>query len=182
MIAKALAEYGARRVYILGRRLDVLQDAASRINRLDVIVPICCDVTSQQSLEDIASRIESEAGFVNLLVCNAGIAGPQVPAPGPNTTIDEFRSQQLAHSVDEFTDTFRVNATSVWYTTMAFLKLLDGGNKMKNVEQTSQVIVISSIGAFNKKAPGGWAYGPSKAATTHMARMLSHVLPTWDIR
>jgi NAD(P)-dependent dehydrogenase (short-subunit alcohol dehydrogenase family) len=44
------------------------------------------------------------------------------------------------------------------------------------------VVVTSSIGGFNKSAPGGWAYGPSKAAATHIAKMLSVVLPTWGIR
>jgi hypothetical protein len=75
-----------------------------------------------------------------------------------------------------------VNSTSVWYTSMAFLQLLDNGNKKGNVKQSSQIVVTSSIGGFNKKAPGGWAYGPSKAAATHIAKQLSVVLPTWNIR
>jgi NAD(P)-dependent dehydrogenase (short-subunit alcohol dehydrogenase family) len=65
---------------------------------------------------------------------------------------------------------------------VAFLKLLDNGNKKGNVEQPSQVIVTSSIGAFNKKAPGGWAYNQSKAAVTLAAKQLSVVLPNWNIR
>jgi NAD(P)-dependent dehydrogenase (short-subunit alcohol dehydrogenase family) len=182
MIAKALAHAGAERVYIVGRRLNVLQEAVDLIGLPRVVVPLYCDVTSKVSLESVVSLVESDVGHLNLLVCNAGIGGPQVPAPGPATTLDEFRDQQLAHEVDDFTATFKVNATSVWYSTMAFLKLLDNGNKKGNVEQTSQVVVISSIAAFNKKAPGGWAYGPSKAAATHMAKALSVVLPTWNIR
>jgi len=110
------------------------------------------------------------------------VSGPQVKAPGPETTLDEWRDQQLSYDFNEFTDTFKVNATSVWYTAMAFLKLLDNGNKKGNVVQSSQVVVTSSIGGFNKKAPGGYAYGPSKAAATHIAKQLSNVLPTWNIR
>lgn len=182
MIAKALANAGAARVYIVGRRVDILQQAASSINKPSVVVPLYCDVTSKISLESIVSVVQTDVGYLNLLVCNAGVSGPQVKAPGPHTSLDEWRTQQMSHDFDEFTNTFKVNATSVWYTAMAFLKLLDTGNKRKNVEQTSQVIVMSSIGGFNKKAPGGYAYGPSKAAATHIAKQLSNVLPTWNIR
>ncbi|KAH8884606.1 NAD(P)-binding protein [Thozetella sp. PMI_491] len=182
MIAKALAEAGAHRVYILGRRLDVLQAAAASIGHPTVVSPLYCDVTSKISLESIASVIETDAGYLNLVVANAGVGGPQVPPPGPDTTLDEWRDRQLAQECDEFTSTFKVNATSVWYTAMAFLKLLDNGNKRGNVEQSSQVVVVSSVATFNKTSPGGYAYGASKAAATHIAKQLSTVLPTWNIR
>ncbi|KAK0628892.1 rhamnolipids biosynthesis 3-oxoacyl-reductase [Bombardia bombarda] len=182
MMAKALADAGAARVYIVGRRVDVLQAAAASINRPAVVVPLYCDVTSKISLESIVSVIDTDVGFLNLLVCNAGIGGPQVPAPGPTTTLDEWRDQQLSFDFDDFTNTFKVNATSVWYSTMAFLKLLDKGNARKNVAQSSQVVVTSSIAGFNKRATGGSAYGASKAATTHIAKSLGVVLPRWNIR
>jgi NAD(P)-dependent dehydrogenase (short-subunit alcohol dehydrogenase family) len=65
---------------------------------------------------------------------------------------------------------------------MTFLPLLDAGNKKGNVQQTSQVLVTSSIAAFNKKAPGGYAYGQSKAAANLAVKHLSIVLPKWKIR
>lgn len=183
MMAKALAEGGAARVYIVGRRVDVLQAAAASIGKPTVVVPLYCDVTSKISLESIVSVIAKDVGYLNLLVCNAGIGGPQVPAPEPGvTTLDEWRDRQLAFDLDEYTATFKVNATSVWYTAMSMLKLLDNGNKKGNVEQSSQVVVTSSIAAYNRTAPGGWAYGQSKAATTHIVKQLSVVLPTWNIR
>lgn len=182
MIAKALAEAGAARVYIVGRRTDVLQSAAASINKPTVVVPLYCDVTSKISLESVVSVIENDAGFLNLVVCNAGIGGPQVPFPQPGSSIEEWQAKQLAFDFDQYTDTFRVNVSSVWYTAMSCLKLLDAGNKRGNLGYTSQVVVTSSVAAFNKKAPGGWAYGQSKAATTHLAKQLSVVLPTWNIR
>ncbi|SPQ26859.1 e6bdad27-c5aa-431f-b837-c7bc8fb3779a [Thermothielavioides terrestris] len=184
MMARALADAGAARVYIVGRRVDVLQAAAASINRPSVVVPLYCDVTSKVSLESIVSVVETDAGLLNLLVCNAGVGGPQVRAPVPGeTTLEEWREMQMAGSFEDFTNTFRVNSTSVWFTAMAFLKLLDAGNRKGNLPGvSSQVVVTSSIAGFNKAAPGGWAYGPSKAAATHIAKMLSVVLPTWGIR
>lgn len=56
------------------------------------------------------------------------------------------------------------------------------GNKHGNVEQKSQVVATSSIGGFNKQNTGGYAYGQSKAACTHLVKQLAIALPQWDIR
>ncbi|KAI1366896.1 short chain dehydrogenase [Xylaria arbuscula] len=170
MLTKALAANGAAKVYILGRRLNVLQEAASSIGNPNVVVPVTCDVTSVESLKAAVSHIERDAGFVNLLVCNSGIAGPFGNQPKPETTLDEFVSANLAVPVEDYTNTFAVNTSAVWYSTMTFLKLLEAGNARANVEQKSQVVAISSID------------GQSKAACTHLIKHLSVVLPQWDIR
>jgi NAD(P)-dependent dehydrogenase (short-subunit alcohol dehydrogenase family) len=186
MMARALAEAGAHRVYIVGRRVEVLQEAANNIAVSSgvpgVVVPLYCDVSSRISLESVVTVIENDAGCLNLLCCNAGISGPKTSQPNENTNLAEWREQQLAVDPDDFTNTFKVNTTAVWYTTMAFLNLLDAGNKKGNVEQKSQVVITSSIAAFNKVAPGGWAYGQSKCAVVHLGRQLSIALPTWGIR
>lgn len=186
MMAKALAEAGAARVYIVGRRVDLLQEAAASIGRPSVVVPLYCDVTSKVSLESIVSVVETDMGYVNLVVCNAGVGGPEPgPPTGPAaaTTLAEWRDAQMAVDFEDFTNTFRVNSAAVWFTAVAFLKLLDAGNRRGNMPGVrSQVVVTSSIAGFNKMAPGGWAYGPSKAAATHIAKMLSVVLPKWGIR
>ncbi|KAI0875815.1 short chain dehydrogenase [Hypoxylon argillaceum] len=181
MITKALAANGAAKVYILGRRLDKLQEAASSIGNPS-IVPVVCDVASVESLKAAASHIEKDAGFVNLLVCNSGIGGPFGIRPNAETTLDEFIAGNLAAPIEEYTNTFAVNTSGVWYTTMSFLKLLDAGNARGNVEQKSQIVATSSIGGFNKINTGGFAYGQSKAACTHLIKNLSVVLPQWDIR
>ncbi|GAW21913.1 hypothetical protein ANO14919_114400 [Xylariales sp. No.14919] len=156
MITKALASNGAAKVYILGRRLNVLREAASNIGNPN-IVPVICDVTSVEALKTAVSQIEQDAGYVNLLVCNSGIGGPFGNQPKPETTLDEFVSANMAAPIEDYTKTFAVNASAVWYTTMSFLKLLDAGNSRANVEQKSQVVAVSSIGGFNKTNTGGFA-------------------------
>ncbi|KAI1387704.1 NAD(P)-binding protein [Hypoxylon trugodes] len=181
MITKALATNGASKVYILGRRLNALQQAAAQIGSGNVI-PVTCDVTSKESLQSAVDQIQQEVGFVNLVVCNSGIGGPYGNRPKPETTLDEFIEANLSVPPEDYTNTFGVNTTAVWYTAMSFLKLLDAGNKKRNVEQKSQVVAISSIGGLNKINTGGFAYGQSKAACIHLIKHLSVVLPQWDIR
>lgn len=186
MMTRAIANAGAAKVYIAGRRLDVLQAAAASIGKPDVVVPITCDVTSQDSLNALVAHIEKDTGYLNLLLCNSGVGGPQVPAPSvagdTPPSIKDWATQHLAIPMAEYERTFSVNVTSVWYTTMACLELLDKGNKAGNLGWSSQVVVTSSIGGFNRKAPGGYAYGQSKAAATHATKQLAVVLPTWGIR
>lgn len=180
MMALALAKNGASKVYIAGRRLEVLQKAAASAG--PNVIPLQCDVTSKSSLADAVKHIEQDAGYLNLLVCNSGIGGPQVAPIKPETTLDEWADSNFALEMDDYMNTFKVNSASVWFTSMAFLKLLDKGNKKGNVQQSSQIVVTSSIAAFNKKAPGGWPYGQSKAAATLAVKQLAVALPQWNIR
>ncbi|KAK4100551.1 NAD(P)-binding protein [Parathielavia hyrcaniae] len=77
MMARALASAGAAPVYIVGRRLDVLQVAiAATPLSSAVLVPLCCDVTDKASLESVVSIVERDVGYLNLLVCNADTGGP----------------------------------------------------------------------------------------------------------
>ncbi|KAJ2906512.1 hypothetical protein MKZ38_001493 [Zalerion maritima] len=217
MIANALANNGAKRVFIAGRRLDVLNDAARRIGLANVM-PLYCDVTSKVSLGSLVSLIEGDTGYVNVVFANAGIGesppdslvwvldrqrsrpswvgfptdrlkifvrigGPNAPTPDARSmSLEQWAKANLEHPMEDFTSTFNVNVSSVWYTAMAFLPLLDRGNKVRNVTQSSQVVATSSIAAFNKAAPGGSAYGISKAAVVHMMKMLGTALPQWGIR
>lgn len=180
MMTKALAVNGAAKVYIAGRRLEVLQEAAAAIG--PNVIPVKCDVTNKSSLEEVVALVEKDAGYLNLLVCNAGVAGPQVKPITPETTLEEWANQNLAHDFDAYVQPFVINTAAVWFTAMTFLKLLDKGNQAGNLPQSAQIIVTSSIGGYNKKAPGGFAYGQSKAAAMLATKQLSVALPQWNIR
>ena len=83
---------------------------------------------------------------------------------------------------DEFTNTFHVNVTAQFFTAIAFLGLLDAGNKKGNVEQKSQIIATSSIAGYNKQVPSSFAYGLSKTACTHLVKQLSTSMVPYNIR
>ncbi|KAF2709934.1 NAD(P)-binding protein [Pleomassaria siparia CBS 279.74] len=184
--ARALDANGAKAVYIIGRREQTLKDAAkTAIN--GTIIPLVGDVTSKSSLTAIVSHIEKEQGYVNLLFANAGIPGPRLyeslkVAPSEKPTIQEFQDACWAPETSAFTDTYNVNATSVFYTTIAFLGLLDAGNKQGNLAQDSQVLVTSSIAGLNRLVSSGFAYHTSKAATNHLVKMLSTYFAKNDFR
>lgn len=175
-----MIQNGAKKVYIGGRRLDRLEQVAASLG--DNVIPILCDVKSRDDIKKAAEIIENDTGYLNLVICNAGIGGPQ-PAEGVDDLgLEEFADQFFAHDMDEYTDTFRVNVAGAWFTAIGMLKLLDKGNKQGNLQQSSQVLVISSVAGFAKTVIVGAAYPQSKAAANAIVKQLSRYLPPHGIR
>jgi len=147
MFARALAANGARKIYIIGRRKEVLESAAQSASTDGNIVPIVGDVTSKPSLLAIAEQIRKEVGYINLLVCNSGYNPPRIDARTLDT-VSSIAQKALQQDPEEWNLGFATNATAVAFTTFAFLTLLDAGNKSPNCfcpGVNSQILVTTSI-------------------------------------
>jgi len=179
MLTRALAFNGARRIYIVGRRASILTQAAASIDP-EIVIPVPGDVTSQSSLLDVAARVEKEVGFVNLVIANAGIMGPR-PLPTSSTSIAAYRAHALSTPIEDFTHIYATNTSSVYYTALAFLDLLHKGNEHSAGVQ-SQVLATSSIGGFSRLSGASFAYSSSKAAVTHMCKMMSTAWGVYGVR
>jgi len=187
MITQALAQNGARRIYIIGRRLEILKKVAERVNvGKDVVVPLQGDITSLESLLSAEARVKEDMGYVNLVFANAGIMGsrPLKSAPGAEPSLSEYRAHALKKPMEDFTETYAVNTTGAYYTALTFLDLLDAGNAAGNMgtDWRSQIIATSSIGGFSRLKGASFAYNTSKAATTHLMKMLATSLVPYKIR
>ncbi|KAH7025044.1 uncharacterized protein B0I36DRAFT_332445 [Microdochium trichocladiopsis] len=180
MIAQGLEANGAT-VYILGRRLETLQNAAKTAKH-GKLIPIQADVTSKESLLQAAEQIKSEQGFVNLVVANSGITGPGAAGYPADPTITQLRDLMLSWDTAAMVQTYEVNVVGVITTIAAFLELLDAGNRKGNVVQKSQAVAVSSIGGFSRRALGGYTYGSSKAAVMQLMKTLSTAWTPFDIR
>ena len=146
------------------------------------IIPLVGDVTSKDDLKGIASHIEKDVGYINVLIANSGVSGPQSTSINPEMSLKDFQSTLWDQPFEGYSNTFAVNVSAVFFTVVAFLGLLGAGNEKGNVEQNSQVIATSSIGGFNRNVPGGYAYGQSKAATTALMKQLATQLVPYGIR
>ena len=191
-MAQAFARNGAT-IYILGRRKSKLDEVVEKIKSLgfDSIFAIECDSTSQESLSAAAAQIQAQSGFLNLLIANAGVGGPSDRELLPRAADDERGPLSLkdaqnhlwARPMEDVSDVFRTNILGVWYTAVAFLELLDLGNKKGNVPRSSQILVTSSIGAFHRDWQlASLSYTVSKAAVNHLVKSLASFLIQWKIR
>lgn len=136
---------------------------------------------------------------------------PHTPTNGPirdNHKIPSIKAFQNAlwdtGSEDDFAAVLQTNVTSVYYTTVAFLDLLHRGNirqhqsnsaesfvtlmpdgtpTLKAPYHSSQVISVSSSGSFRRdRHVFSPSYTVSKAACTHLGKLLANLLAPWAIR
>lgn len=193
VMAQAFAGAGAKRVYILGRRIANLENVASQHPS---ITPLICDVTSKPSLQNAVDTITKEIGYVNLVIANSGDLGPM------NSFNTKIKIQDLRRnlfdevSMESFTASFHLNLTGAYFTMLAFLELLDAGNKhaleggfgapLKAGSQVpsiqSQVVFIGSIGSFSRYSFTPPAYMGCKAAIIQLAKQAATNLAPYQIR
>lgn len=182
MMTKAFAHNGASKVYIIGRRKEKLSAAVLEAGSQGNVIPIVGDVTNPQNLQSISSQISSEAGFINLLICNSGVYSPSIANPA-QVPISEFVQKAFSQGPEVWNDSFATNSTSVAFTAFAFLPLLHAGNLQGNCAgRQSQILVTSSIAGYLRNPQAVGAYPVTKAATTHLVKGLAGALVPYSIR
>ncbi|KAK0442241.1 short-chain dehydrogenase [Desarmillaria tabescens] len=173
MIAKAFAANGAK-VYITGRRLEVLERAAASVIQAGVsgsIVPLRMNVIDEESVKAGAQYIEGIDGKLDILVNNAVFSSSRDP---------DFDAKKLAASdpfepetVQNWMDIFALNTIAPFFVVRAFQSLLIKGAHSRP-QGKSSVINISSPAA--KISPpmkvGCLAYGATKAALEKLTLVL----------
>ena len=129
MAAQALSANGAK-VYITGRRVEALENAAKTHHPNEKggsIIPIGpCDVTKKSDLQSLVEDLQKKEKYINLLFCNAGVGGPKAE-PEHEDAGDLKKKLWDNESVEEWNSTYSTDVTSVYFTTVAFLPLLQAG-------------------------------------------------------
>ncbi|PCH44260.1 short-chain dehydrogenase [Wolfiporia cocos MD-104 SS10] len=181
MIAEGLAVNGAK-VYITGRRREVLDEAAARFAERNQgkgsIVPLPMDVTDKESILAGREAVLANDGRLHILVNNAGVAGAFTPflndPDAPERASPETLGRALFDSVSfsDWTGLFAVNTFAVYFVTTAFLGLLAAGSA-DVPDYTSCVVNIGSISGNTKLSQGKFAYNATKSAMSHLTKMLS---------
>ncbi|KAI0446889.1 NAD(P)-binding protein [Xylaria telfairii] len=178
MIAQTLAANGAR-VYITGRRADVLETSARVHGSKDKlgenggeILPLVMDVTDKESIKNAVSKFEAKEGYLNVLVNNAGIFKGR-PTASPSDGPEIFGAAMFAEAEDNWQESFRTNTTSLYLVTAAFLPLLAKAASSP-AKQVGNVINNASVsGLLRMTQRQQYSYNTSKAATLHLTRQMA---------
>ncbi|GGF10678.1 SDR family NAD(P)-dependent oxidoreductase [Subtercola lobariae] len=160
-VARRLAAAG-HTVYLGARNLESGTEVAAEIGA----TPIQLDATDAASIAEAVARIRSEAGALDVLVNNAGIAGAQRP-PG-EATIDDLRL------------VFDTNVFGAAAVLDAFTPLLEAS------ETPVVVNVSSAVGSLtlNASPDTRWsmlAYPMSKAALNMLTIQYAQAHPRWRV-
>lgn len=167
MAAQALSANGAK-VYITGRRTEALENAAKthhpseqkdKTDQHGEIIPIgSTDVRSKDDIEKLMKQIAGKEGYLSLVVAAAGVPGPKEPRPDVNDAKEFTKQMWEAESAEEWNETFNSDVTSVYWTTLASLPLLQAAPK----DHFSSVIVISSMSGMMRDSQAHFAYNAAK--------------------
>lgn len=185
MATQALAANGAK-VYITGRRLEALEAAArehspppSSGGRIVPLGP--CDVRKKEDLERVVHELRTTHGerHLHLLMCNAGVSGTKAEPAGEEDAEDLKKRLWDSETVDAWQATFETDVTSVYFTTVAFLPLLQAsirssssaGGPLEKFQPS--VITTSSMSGLMSHAQGHFSYNAAKAATVHLTKLMS---------
>jgi len=152
--AQAFAAEGAR-VAIFGRDPETLQQAKKSLGADAIAVQ--ADLSRIEDIERAIGQVKREAGRIDALFVNAGIAHF-----APIESVDE----------DFFDRHFATNVKGAYFTIQKALPLMPRG---------SAIVVNGSIAA-NKGLPSSSVYAATKAAVGSLARTLSTELAPLGVR
>lgn len=152
--AKRMIEEGAF-VYIIGRRKEVLDEAAIKLG--DSAKAVQADISNKDDMIRLANIIKDEKGTLDIIFANAG-GGKAIPFE--NATKEDYRR------------TFDVNVWGTYLTVQTMLPILNNG---------ASIIVNASITAY-MGLPGFSLYAATKAAVRSFARSWTTDLKSRGIR
>lgn len=147
------------------------------------------DVSTKSEVQRLASELtKKEPNGIQLLVNNAGIAQDNETKFSANSGPPDLKNPSavseyfLASKPENWDKTFRTNVTGIYFTSMAFLPLLAKGGSSA-ADYSSSVVNVSSIsGCMKGSSAGQFAYAASKAAATHVGRMLATTFVQCGVR
>ncbi|KAK5130936.1 hypothetical protein LTR08_001539 [Meristemomyces frigidus] len=174
--AKTLAANGVK-VYITGRRAEKLKEAEMTDPASGgSITGVQMDVTEKDSIIAAVKQINEKEKYVNLLVNNAGVSGANYgPSGAPKGSAQDISETMLNNQ--SFTDwqwMYKVNVTSYYFTSAAFLPLLCAARDQAGYPEAGSIINISSISGRTKESQNGqFAYNASKAACISLTEQLA---------
>lgn len=146
--ARTLAEAGAT-VVAAARRTERLDALAEEVPNL---VPVQCDVTRPEDRRRLVGLASEINGGIDVLVNNAGKAGPP---------------DALSETAQEFDGLLEVNLSAGFHLSVAVVKALPEG-------RLASLINISSVVGLVSTAPiGGAGYAASKSAVIGVTRELA---------
>ena len=151
--AKALGKAG-QKIIIGAYNMDLGAEAIKELEALGVDADLYkCDVTNRQNVKDFAKAIDEKYGYINILINNAGIAGPMT---SPSETSEK-----------DLRATMETNFFGAAAMVQEFLPLLKKADYGKVINITSDLGSLTLAG--DKSNPlysfNAFAYSASKAAT-----------------
>lgn len=174
MAVQALAVNGAK-VYIVGRTEEKLSTVA-KVYGKDIagqIIPLQGDISSKEDIKRLVSEIESREKCLCILINNAGIiTSSQKPEGETAAELKKNLFEPENANFDDWALTYKTNAASLYFMTLAFLPLLEKATE-HHTGFSGTAINITSISGQVLKSQSHFSYNASKAAANQVTKLLA---------
>lgn len=157
-VAERLLQSGAR-VAIWDRDGDLTQATARGLSPMGNAIPICVDIASQADVEQATLQTLEALGGIDILVANAGIAGPNAPL--------------WEYPVEAWMQVVEVNLIGTFLTCRAVTPHMIKQNY-------GRIVNVASI-AGKEGNPNASAYSASKSGVIALTKSLGKELAGYDI-
>ncbi|KAI6083705.1 short chain dehydrogenase [Hypoxylon rubiginosum] len=188
MICKGLVVNGAK-VYLVALPADPIDERVAELCDLGrdsggTAIGIACDVSSKQSISELAAGIAQKEQHIDLLVSNAGIRrDPRIPCDVQAAPLDELQASMWSSEHSDWADTFSVNSTAHYFLSVAFLPLLAAAVKKDEDGGRGSIVITSSCASMhNVTNVDLTSYATSKAATDHLVKLLAAKFSRFYVR
>ena len=154
MIARGYVENGVK-TYITARKADPCQSAAAELSKLGTCIAIAADVSSLKEIEALVAELGKREPKLDILVNNAGANWAE-----PIDVYSEAGWDKVQN----------VNLKAQFFLTRSLLPLLRAA---ATAQDPARVINITSIDGLHVNGLETYSYSASKAAATHLTRVLA---------
>lgn len=159
-MSRGFAKQGAD-VVILARRLERLEVLATELRAIGVkCLPLRCDVTDSNQVNEVAEIVEKQFGKVDVLVNCAGSA--------KNAGVLNMTNEEWDFTID-------TDLTSVFYVTRAFANIMKKNNYGRIIN------IASMYGLVGNPAIDTVAYHASKGGVVNFTRAVAAELAKYNI-
>ena len=133
---------------------DGLQELAAEIDGATgrKVLPVFCDVTDTESVEQMVDRAIEEFGRIDILLTAAGVA---------------YRERLVEMAIDDWQQVMDVNVKGTLICCRAVAK------RMIEKGEGGSIITVGSVRGFHAHKDGYTAYGTSKAAVHYLTKQMA---------
>ena len=157
IVERLLASRAA--VAVWDRDLELASQACAELSGRGPIMPVGCDIRTQSAVERARDATLEAFGRLDVLVNNAGVAGP-------NMTTWEY-------PIDAWADVLQINLTGTFHCCRAVVPTMIAQNY-------GRIVNVASI-AGKEGNPNASAYSASKAGVIALTKSLGKELAGYDI-
>lgn len=128
-------------------------------------------MTKKSDLAELCEELSSREKYINLLITAAGISGERAE---PDSEEAHSLKEKLWNNetFEGWNKTFNTDVTSVYFTVVALLPLLQAGTETHG-HLSASVIVISSMSGIMRESQGHFSYNAAKGGTVHLTKLMS---------